>query len=62
MTSSNRPSPRLRSSWFARTPGDEEIDVPVVVVVGGGRAHGIPDRPHAGGVGHVREAELPSLR
>ena len=36
----------------------EEIDVPVVVVVRGCRAHCIPDPPHAGAVGHVREAEL----
>jgi hypothetical protein len=36
----------------------EEIDVPVVVVVRGCRAHRIADPPHGGAVGHVREAEL----
>ena len=45
----------IAQQLVARDAGDEEIDVAVVVVVGGRRTHGVSDAAHAGRRGHVGE-------
>ena len=41
--------------------GDEEVDVAVVVEVGGGDAHGVADTGDTGARGDVRKRPPPSL-